>query len=126
MRFSIEDPTNDTFQIFDFMTLLRGLSDFVRSPKVWHLRFLAFQLGVLKESGGRKSRLRYNWYERLLASLWGWEFAWFATSRLDMFGPYWIDSDRIYANLKKKSGKGGRLIAKTTFTYLQYIYVYYI
>ena len=29
--------------------------------------------------------LRYEWYEKLLASLWGWEFAWFATSRTEIW-----------------------------------------
>jgi hypothetical protein len=42
-------------------------------------------LYILSEMPWQKNEpgLRYEWYEQLLASLWGWEFAWFATSRTE-------------------------------------------
>merc|ERR1712039_838997 len=43
-------------------------------------------LGAMEKSMGTLQyltgthRLSYGWFERLLAMLWGWDFAWFATA----------------------------------------------
>ena len=51
------------------------------------------RLGKIKLAQLQSSKMaafRYNWFESLLASLWGWEFTWFLTSRT---GPHKTGSD---------------------------------
>lgn len=55
----------------------------IRTVHAWiPLKAMGKELGTLRYLIGTHRR-EYEWYEQLLASLWGWEFAWFATSRTE-------------------------------------------
>lgn len=62
---------------------LPALHQGIRTVHAWiPLKNMGKEMGTLRYLIGTHRR-QYNWYERLLASLWGWEFAWFATSRTE-------------------------------------------
>eukprot|EP00930_Biecheleria_cincta_P070779 TRINITY_DN58388_c0_g1_i1.p1 TRINITY_DN58388_c0_g1~~TRINITY_DN58388_c0_g1_i1.p1 ORF type:complete len:334 (+),score=58.09 TRINITY_DN58388_c0_g1_i1:58-1059(+) len=62
---------------------LPGLHPEVRTVHAWiPLAPMNKSMGTLQYLLGTHRR-DYGWLERLLASLWGWEFAWFATARTE-------------------------------------------
>ncbi|CAE7506104.1 VAP [Symbiodinium natans] len=62
---------------------LQGLHAGIRTVHAWiPLVAMDKDFGTLRYLLGTHRR-EYNWFETLLASLWGWEFAWFLTSRVE-------------------------------------------
>ncbi|CAE7154522.1 unnamed protein product, partial [Symbiodinium pilosum] len=62
---------------------LPNLHEGIRTVHAWiPLVAMDKDFGTLRYLLGTHRR-EYNWFETMLASLWGWEFAWFLTSRVE-------------------------------------------